>query len=1127
MGRGIKSRWAVAAAASLGGLAFHADAAVMLSEIMYDPQNGAANREWVELFNSGTTAIDIGGWQFGKPQVGAWTSAFPTGTTLQAGQALVLTPSISTFDSDWGTGKNRIQVSSFPALPNDPNSNVSNATLAIRNAAGVVQDTVVYRDGSGWPTTNGNDGNSIYVLPQYVNPTDNDSGSNWRPSSQGVYGAYWRGAGGESENHASPGFVATTMQAKFAPSPDAVWSMVVVPDTQNYVARPNDTSRLQGQMDWIVANKEAFNIQVVLQEGDIVNRNSGTAANGVTAVQQWQAAREAFSTLNGVVPYIMATGNHDYGTTNSETRDTKFNTYFKATDNPLVDPAQGGILKGTMTPGELQNAYFEFTAPDGRNMLIFSLEFWPRDNVVNWAREIAQQPQYADSTAVLLTHSIINSADGYWRTTDETYAMEGGNDGLDLWNKLMKTSGNFEMSFNGHIGGDQVGYRVDTSNAGDKVHQMLLNSQFETNAGNGWMRVLEFLEDGETVRVRTYSPHFDLYRTNAANSFEITISPLTAPEFALVWNVNSGAATPVTDGFATGNGSGGVGTFPASPWSTPYATGRQELIIGYDGNATLTGTASRTIGALRIGTDQAAGVIAGRNGDGAFTASGSVTLSVSSTSESSGDVIVGEGGFEGVVNWNSSGTLDVQGKLRIGHGGVGVLNQNGGVVSGGNSPGTLKYLGIGGNAGGDGTYNLNAGTLKPGGGLTGAEDRQLIVGDVGAIGVLNLGDGSGMANSAVVETDDDVILGRGGGAGGMTIAADGKLLMSGNGAPLVVGADAGSVGMVIQSGGSVAIDGELQLGAGVGAVGKYTVSGGSTVSAADGAGALFVGRAGGEGTLRVEGTGSFRHRAEAFVGNVANSGAVGRLEIVGSQATVQFGQLENAPGGATGVSETIFWQADAYGVAPLVIDGGGFLSADRVQLQDPAELAANVSSGATLSGDGIALELDLSAIVGSRTLTLVDNQTPEAITGFFEQGESSLLYAEGASILGTGYLGTVNISYAGGTGNDVVLTLTSGASADFNLDGVVDGSDFLAWQRGFGTASGATPQIGDANSDGAVDASDLSVWRDQFGVPATEVAGVPEPSAVTLSIVATCWAGLSQRRRSRLIKNALFVKRGH
>jgi hypothetical protein len=1093
-----KSSWACLALL-LVGICLRGDAAIMLSEIMYDPQNSDTNREWVELFNSGTTSVDLSGWQFGKSAVNSWASPLPLGTTLGAGQALVLTPSTSTFDSDWGGGKNRIQVASFPSLTNEPNTEVNQATLAIRNSAGVIQDTVVYRNGSGWPTTNGNDGNSIYVLPQHLTPAGNDSGANWRPSSQGVYGAYFRSAGGASENHASPGFVATTMQAPFAPTDGAVWSMVVVPDTQNYVARPNETYILQKQMDWIVDNKDTFNIQVVLQEGDIVNRNSGTASNGVTAAQQWQAARTAFSTLDGVVPYIMATGNHDYGTTNSQTRDTKFNNYFKATDNPLVDPAQGGILKGTMTPGELQNAYFQFTAPDGRDMLIFSLEFWPRDNVVNWAKGIAQQPQYADSTAVLLTHAYLNSGDGYWRTGDEAYEMEGGNDGLDLWNKLVKTSGNFEMTFNGHVGGDGVGYRADQSNAGDTVHQMLLNSQFETNAGNGWMRILEFLEDGETVRVRSYSPHFNLARTNAANDYEITISQIVSPQVALVWNINSGFATPVSEGFATGNGAGAVGVFPASPWASPYASGRQELLIGYNGKGTFSGTARRTIGSLRVGTNLADAVITGRNGNGEFTASNSVSLIISQTSTSNGDLVVGEGGFQGIVNWNSTGALNVEGRLRIGQGGVGTLNQNGGVVTAGDTPGSLKYIGIGASAGGDGTYNLNAGVFKPGGGIPGTQDRQLVIGDATGVGILNIGNGVGLANSAAVETDDDVILGRGGGAGGITIASDGKLLMAGNGAPLILGASGGGVGIVLQSGGTVSVDGELQIGATAGAVGTYAIQGGSTRSAADGAGLLQIGRSGGTGTLRVEGAGSFRHMAEAIIGDT--TGSVGRLEIIGSSASVQFGQLDNAPGGGLGLSETIFWKADAGGITPLVIDGAGALASHRVQLQDPAELAANVGVGAGLMGDGIALELDLSAITGSTTLTLIDNLTSDPITGFFERGATLSLYAEGAEVLGTGYAGQVNISYLGGSGNDVVLTLVAAASADFDLNGVVDGADFLVWQRGFGKSSGAALGDGDANGDGAVNGEDLVVWKQAIGGnPST--ATIPEPAAASLLLLA-------------------------
>ena len=54
----------------------------------------------------------------------------------------------------------------------------------------------------------------------------------------------------------------------------------------------------------------------------------------------------------------------------------------------------------------------------------------------------------------------------------------------------MKVNGNFEMTFNGHLGGDGTGYRVDKNNAGVDVHQMFLNSQFETNGGNGWFESL-------------------------------------------------------------------------------------------------------------------------------------------------------------------------------------------------------------------------------------------------------------------------------------------------------------------------------------------------------------------------------------------------------------------------------------------------------------------------------------------------------------------------------------------------------------------------------------------------------------------------------------------------------------
>ena len=95
-------------------------------------------------------------------------------------------------------------------------------------------------------------------------------------------------------------------------------------------------------------------------------------------------------------------------------------------------------------------------------------------------------------------------------------------------------------------------------------------------------------------------------------------------------------------------------------------------------------------------------------------------------------------------------------------------------------------------------------------------------------------------------------------------------------------------------------------------------------------------------------------------------------------------------------------------------------------------------------------------------------------------------------------------------------------NADFNGDGVVDGSDFLAWQRGFGTLGGATLEQGDANGDGLVDAADLNVWREAFGTAApaggaTAASSVPEPTGTTLGISAMVLLAGSARRAMRRI----------
>jgi len=70
-------------------------------------------------------------------------------------------------------------------------------------------------------------------------------------------------------------------------------------------------------------------------------------------------------------------------------------------------------------------------------------------------------------------------------------------------------------------------------------------------------------------------------------------------------------------------------------------------------------------------------------------------------------------------------------------------------------------------------------------------------------------------------------------------------------------------------------------------------------------------------------------------------------------------------------------------------------------------------------------------------------------------------------------------------------------TGDFDDDGVVDGADFLAWQRNVGAAAASRGQ-GDANGDGEVDAADLAVWQAEFGgesiaLPVAAMAPQPQP----------------------------------
>lgn len=74
------------------------------------------------------------------------------------------------------------------------------------------------------------------------------------------------------------------------------------------------------------------------------------------------------------------------------------------------------------------------------------------------------------------------------------------------------------------------------------------------------------------------------------------------------------------------------------------------------------------------------------------------------------------------------------------------------------------------------------------------------------------------------------------------------------------------------------------------------------------------------------------------------------------------------------------------------------------------------------------------------------------------------------------------------------------STSDHDLDGDVDGADFLIWQRHAGTNS----INGDANSDLVVDEQDLALWQAEYRSPVATLAdnvAVPEPNVAALMVI--------------------------
>ena len=268
--------------------------------------------------------------------------------------------------------------------------------------------------------------------------------------------------------------------------PDS-FTMILLGDPQGYTKYDINQPLFDLCTAWIADNVDHLNIKAVLCTGDLVEQNENIVLNrkmlNQTSREMWEAASHALARLDGKVAFD--------------------------------DPAWGGLL-------------------------VVTTEFLPRDEVLDWAAALIDKPEYRDRKVIFMTHAFLHERSAK-RIEKNSYELTPGNTGAEIWRKLIEPSPNIRMVVCGHTGKpgdyeDAVAYRVDKNRAGHDVHQMMFNVQilgggWEGNGGDGWLRILEFLPDGRTIKVRTYSPLFGIssltkhlaHRTGACDRFDMVI----------------------------------------------------------------------------------------------------------------------------------------------------------------------------------------------------------------------------------------------------------------------------------------------------------------------------------------------------------------------------------------------------------------------------------------------------------------------------------------------------------------------------------------------------------------------------------------------------------------------------
>ena len=213
---------------------------------------------------------------------------------------------------------------------------------------------------------------------------------------------------------------------------DKSFSVILLPDVQNYVKYDYNQPVLELMTAWVKDNIKNLNIKAALCTGDLVDQNECIRPpfprfGNLTSRQQWEFVSHAFARLDNYLPYIICTGNHDYGYTRSEYPRTEYPKYFTVERNNKLPQILVGDYPNRMNERSLENSAFvisdESMVKGWSKLMVINLEYGARDEVLEWAHNLAVSDDYKDYKVIVLTHAYLGAGDNAARIERGGYKM--------------------------------------------------------------------------------------------------------------------------------------------------------------------------------------------------------------------------------------------------------------------------------------------------------------------------------------------------------------------------------------------------------------------------------------------------------------------------------------------------------------------------------------------------------------------------------------------------------------------------------------------------------------------------------------------------------------------------------